>query len=137
VLVVNTASRCGFTDQLAGLEALHRERRADGLTVVGFPSDDFRQELDEDEEIADYCRLRYGVSFPLMARTAVTGRRAHPVFAAIAARPGPAGVEPSWNFTKYLLDRRGRLVARFEPSVEPDHPRLARAVEEVLAERAL
>jgi glutathione peroxidase len=137
VLVVNTASRCGYTDQLEGLEALHRARRADGLSVIGFPSDDFRQELEEDEEIAEFCRLRYGVSFPLMAESRVTGTGANPLFAAIAARPGPAGEEPSWNFTKYLLDGEGRLVARFEPSVEPDDPLLVAAVEEVLAESRL
>jgi glutathione peroxidase len=134
VLVVNTASRCGYTPQFEGLEALYRARRGDGLTVLGFPSDDFRQELEENEEIASFCRLEYGVSFPMMARTAVTGAAAHPLFAAIAARPGPAGEEPSF---KYLLDDRGRLVARFEPSVEPHDPALVAAVEEVLAQRAL
>jgi glutathione peroxidase len=137
VLVVNTASRCGFTPQFEALETLYRSRRGDGLTVIAYPSDDFRQELDEDGDIAEFCRLRYGVSFPVMAKTRVTGEAANPLFAAIAARPGPAGEEPSWNFTKYLLDDRGRLVARFEPSVEPDDPRLADAIEEVLARRAL
>ncbi len=133
VLVVNTASRCGFTPQLEGLEALARERRADGLTVLGFPSDDFRQELAEDGEIEEFCRLRYGVTFPLMAESAVTGPRANRLFRAIAARPGPAGEEPSWNFTKYLLDGRGRLVARFAPSVEPGDPAVAAAIDEALA----
>ena len=137
VLVVNTASRCGFTPQFEGLEALYRERRAQGLTVVGFPSGDFRQELAANGEIEDFCRLRYGVSFPLMAESAVTGRRANRLFRAIAARPGPAGEEPSWNFTKYLLDDRGRLVARFAPSVEPGDARVAAAIEQVLAGRGL
>ena len=134
---MNTAIRCGYTPQFEGLQALYRARRGDGLTVVGFPSDDFRQELEENEEIAAFCRLEYGVSFPMMAKTAVTGAAAHPLFAAIAERPGPAGEEPSFNFTKYLLDHRGRLVARFEPSVEPDDPALVAAIEEVLARRAL
>jgi glutathione peroxidase len=133
VLVVNTASRCGLTHQLEGLEALYAARRADGLTVVGFPSDDFRQELAEDGEIADFCRLHDGVTFPLMARSAVTGPRANPLFRAIAARPGPAGEEPSWNFTKHLLDGRGRLVARFAPSVAPGDPAIAAAIDEALA----
>ena len=137
VLVVNTASRCGFTPQFEGLEALYRERRAQGLTIVGFPSGDFRQELAANGEIEDFCRLRYGVSFPLMAESAVTGRRANRLFRAIAAQPGPAGEEPSWNFTKYLLDDRGRLVARFAPSVEPGDARVAAAIEQVLAGRGL
>ncbi|HSJ74095.1 MAG TPA: glutathione peroxidase, partial [Miltoncostaeaceae bacterium] len=137
VLVVNTASRCGFTPQLEGLEALHRARGADGLTVVGFPSGDFRQELADDDEIEDVCRLRYGVTFPLMAEGAVTGPRANRLFRAIAARPGPAGEEPSWNFTKYLLDDRGRLVARFAPYVEPGDPAVAAAIDQVVATHGL
>lgn len=137
VLVVNTASRCGFTPQFEGLERLYRERRGEGLTVVGFPSADFRQELDGDEEIADFCRLRYGVSFPMMAASAVTGPGANPLFRAIAARPGPAGEEPSWNFTKYLLDGRGRLVARFPSSVEPGDPRIAAAIDALAGEAPL
>lgn len=134
VLVVNTASRCGFTPQFEGLESLHRDTRDRGLTVVGFPSNDFRQELARDAEIAAFCRLNYGVSFPMAGRTHVVGARAHPLFAAIAARPGPAGEPPSWNFTKYLLDREGRLAARFDASVEPDDPQLRRSIDRLLDE---
>ena len=134
VLVVNTASRCGFTPQFEGLEALYTSRSAKGLTLVGFPSNDFRQELESGEEIATFCSLNYGVSFPMAAKSHVTGAKANALFAAIAARPGPAGEEPGWNFTKYLLDRDGRLVARFDSSVEPDDPSLVAAVDRLLDE---
>lgn len=133
VLAVNTASRCGYTDQFAGLEELHRARRGDGLVVIGFPSDDFRQELDDDRDVAEFCRLNYGVSFRMAARTHVTGPGANALFRAIAAQPGPAGDEPSWNFTKYLIDRSGRLVARFDSSVEPDSPELDAELDRLLA----
>jgi glutathione peroxidase len=136
VLAVNTASRCGFTPQFEGLEALYESRRAQGFTIVGFPSNDFRQELESGEEIADFCELNYGVSFPMAAKGRVTGPDAQPVFARIAASPGPAGREPGWNFTKYLLDRDGRLVGRFDSSVEPDDPALVAAVDRLLDEGA-
>ncbi len=136
VLAVNTASRCGYTPQFEGLEALSRERRARGLTVIGFPSNDFLQELESGEEIAEFCELNYGVSFPMAQKGPVTGDAAQPLFARIAARPGPAGEEPGWNFTKYLLDREGRLVARFDSGVEPDDPALVAAVDRLLDEGA-
>ena len=136
VVAVNTASRCGFTPQFEGLEALYDARRARGLTVVGFPSNDFRQELESGEEIAEFCELNYGVSFPIAAKGRVTGPDAQPLFARIAARPGPAGEEPGWNFTKYLLDRDGRLGGRFDSSVEPDDPVLVAAVDRLLDEGA-
>jgi glutathione peroxidase len=135
VLAVNTASRCGFTPQFEGLEALYRSRGERGLVVVGFPSNDFRQELEGDDEIADFCALNYGVSFPMAAKSHVTGPDSNPLFAAIAARPAPAGEPPGWNFTKYLLDRDGRLVARFDSSVEPDDPVLLEAVDGLLQEQ--
>ncbi len=134
VLAVNTASRCGYTPQFEALEALHESRVGDGLAVIGFPSNDFRQELTADGEIADFCRLNYGVSFPMAASSRVTGPGANPLFAAIAARPGPAGEPPDWNFGKYLLDRSGRLVARFPSSVEPDDPALLSVVDALLRE---
>jgi len=134
VLVVNTASRCGYTPQFEGLEALYTAARGDGFTIIGFPSNDFRQELTKDGEIAKFCTLNYGVSFPMAARSRVTGPRANPLFAAIASRPAPAGEEPAWNFTKYLLDRSGRLVARYPSSVEPDDPELRAAIERLLEE---
>ena len=134
VLAVNTASRCGYTRQFEGLEALHDRRAGDGLAVIGFPSNDFRQELTADREIAEFCELNYGVSFPMAASSRVTGAGANPLFAAIAARPGPAGEPPNWNFEKYLLDRSGRLVARFASSVEPDDPALLSAVDALLGE---
>jgi glutathione peroxidase len=136
VLVVNTASRCGYTPQFAGLEALHRARRADGLAIVGFPSNDFNQELTGDAAIARFCSLNYGVTFPMTTKSHVTGASADPLFAAIAARPGPAGAPPSWNFTKYLLDRSGRLVARYDSSVEPGDPALGAAIDGLAAESA-
>ena len=134
VLVVNTASRCGFTPQFEGLEALYRSRDDLGLEVVGFPANDFNQELGSGEEIGRFCSLNYGVSFPMAAKSRVTGAKANALFAAIAARPGPAGEEPGWNFTKYLLDRHGRLAARFDSSVEPDDPALVAAVDRLLDE---
>lgn len=134
VLVVNTASRCGFTPQFEGLEALYEAKRASGFAIVGFPSNDFRQELTADGEIAKFCTLNYGVSFPMTTKSHVTRPSANPLFAAIASRPGPAGEEPSWNFTKYLLDRSGRLVARYPSSVEPDDPELRSAIDRLLAE---
>ncbi len=134
VLVVNTASKCGFTPQFEGLEALSADREADGLTVVGFPSDDFSQELDDAQEIAEFCELNYGVRFPMAAPGRVTGPGAQPLFAAMAATGGATGREPDWNFTKYVLDRRGRLVARFPSSVEPDDPELTGIVDRLLAE---
>jgi glutathione peroxidase len=135
VMVVNTASRCGFTEQFTALEALWRERRAQGLVVVGVPSNDFRQEAPSDGEVARVCRLGYGVSFPMAARSRVSGPRAHPLFARLAARPGPAGGAPTWNFTKYLIDREGRLAARLAPHVRPDDAAATRAVERLLGER--
>ncbi|MBJ7456832.1 MAG: glutathione peroxidase [Thermoleophilia bacterium] len=134
VLAVNTASRCGYTPQFEGLEALHESRAGKGLAVIGFPSNDFRQELADDGEIAEFCELNYGVGFPMAASSRVTGAGANPLFAAIAARPGPAGEPPDWNFEKYLLDRSGRLVARFDSSVEPDDPALLTAVDALLDE---
>jgi glutathione peroxidase len=134
VLVVNTASRCGFTPQFEGLEALYGARRSEGLVVVGFPSNDFRQELTKDGKIAAFCTLNYGVSFPMASKSHVTGRAANTLFAAIASRPAPAGEPPAWNFTKYLLDRSGRLVARYPSSVEPGDPALRATLERLLAE---
>ncbi|MGD9571179.1 MAG: glutathione peroxidase [Thermoleophilia bacterium] len=134
VLVVNTASRCGFAPQFADLEALSAARSGDGLTVIGFPSDDFAQELDAAADIAAFCELNYGVRFPMAAPGRVTGPGAQPLFRAMAARGGATGREPDWNFTKYVLDRRGRLVARFPSSVGPDDPRLTGVVDRLLAE---
>lgn len=128
MLVVNTASRCGFTGQFEGLEALHNQYRDDGLVVVGFASDDFRQEADSEEEAANVCFVNFGVTFTMIAPGAVTGADANPVFSAINAQSQP----PRWNFTKYLLDREGKVVASFPSQVRPQDTRLTSAIEELL-----
>lgn len=131
VLVVNTASRCGNTPQYEGLEALHRSRSARGLVVLGFPSNDFGgQEPGSNREIAGFCRLNYGVTFPMFAKVAVLGDAAHPLFRRLAAGAGA----PDWNFAKYLLDAEGRIVRRFPAATPPDDPALLDAVDAVLAE---
>jgi glutathione peroxidase len=107
ILVVNTASKCGFTPQLKGLQTLADARAKQGLVVIGVPSDDFNQELATEKEIKDFCELNYGVRFPMAAKTAVSGRSAHPFYRFAKAQLGPAA-EPRWNFHKILVDRRGR-----------------------------
>lgn len=118
VLVVNTASRCGFTPQYAGLETLYRKYKDQGFVILGFPCNQFgAQEPGEEAEIADFCEKNYGVSFPLFAKVEVNGAQAHPLFSHLKSEaPGLLGSEMiKWNFTKFLLDRQGKVVARYAP----------------------
>lgn len=128
VLVVNTASECGFTPQFEGLEQLYQKYRGDGLVVLGFPSDDFSQELDNEIATADVCYANYGVSFPMFATSSVKGEEANALFQALNAAAG----EPGWNFTKYLIDRDGKVVERFTSPVEPMDSRLEQSVAELV-----
>ena len=145
VLIVNTASKCGFTPQYDGLEKLYQKYGSRGFSVIGFPCDQFgHQEPGSDEEVAAFCRLNYGVTFPLMAKSDVNGEHANDVFKWLYAEKPFAGFGDSdtgrfmdgmlsrtnpdyasnpdikWNFTKFLVDRKGRVVARFEPTVTPE-----------------
>jgi glutathione peroxidase len=132
LLVVNTASYCGFTPQYEGLEALHAKYAPRGLVVLGFPSNDFLQEADSSEKIADLCFNTYGVKFPMFAKTSVRGAKANPLFAELAKSTGQA---PAWNFTKYLVDRQGQPVAAFGSRVKPSDAALVAAIEKALAQR--
>lgn len=133
VLVVNTASYCGFTHQYEGLEKLYERFRGRGLVVLGFPSNDFgQQEPGSSRQIADFCENTFGVRFPMFAKTRVAGSQSHPLFAALARDAGGA---PRWNFHKYLLSREGnKAVAGFPSSIGPLDHRVVQAVESVLAE---
>lgn len=135
LLVVNTASFCGFTKQYEGLQKLWQDYEAKGLVVVGVPSNDFgEQEPKSDGEIKEFCKGAFGVTFPLAAKTVVKGERAHPFYA--WAREAMGGKStPGWNFHKYLVGRDGRLVAAFPSQVTPDHADLVGAVERELAKR--
>ncbi len=129
LLVVNTASRCGFTPQYEGLEALYDRYRERGLVVLGFPSNDFAQEPGSEKGVQNFCRLNHGVRFPMYEKIAVSGPDAHPFYRRLAARG--AGY-PEWNFNKYLLDRKGVVVARFPSRTRPDDPELIAAIEKLL-----
>ena len=145
LLLVNTASKCGFTPQYDGLEALYKEFKDNGLVVIGFPCDQFgHQEPGTNEEIAEFCRLNHGVTFPLMDKIEVNGENAHPIFKWLYSQKPFEGFGESdtakvmdkmlsgrdpeyasnpdikWNFTKFLIDRMGHVVARFEPTVTPE-----------------
>ena len=133
LLVVNTASYCGFTSQYEGLEALHARFAARGLVVMGFPSNDFgRQEPGSSQQIADLCFNTYGVKFPMFAKTVVKGPGANPLYTQLAQATGQT---PRWNFHKYLVDRQGRAVASFTSEVTPTSAQLVAAVEKALAAR--
>lgn len=154
VLLVNVASKCGLTGQYEGLEALYRARKDDGLVVLGVPSNDFKeQEPGTDAEVLAFCQGTYGVTFPLAAKTPVSGASRHPLYAAlIAAKPAAEGEGPwreklagygitanpapevQWNFEKFLIGRDGRVVGRFAPDVAADDPRLTAAIDRALAE---
>jgi len=121
VLVVNTASKCGFTPQFGGLEKLYETHKDAGLVVLGFPCDQFaHQEFDEADKIAEFCQLNYGVSFPMFAKVDVNGKDAHPLYQWLRGEAGGLlGGAIKWNFTKFLLNREGRVVRRYAPTVEP------------------
>jgi glutathione peroxidase len=122
LLIVNTASRCGFTPQLAGLEALWARFRARGLVVLGFPCNQFHsQEPGTEQQIQDFCSTRYGVTFPLMSKIEVNGAHAHPLYKWLCAQaPGLLGSKAiKWNFTKFLVGRDGRVLRRYAPTEAP------------------
>ncbi len=134
VLIVNTASQCGFTPQFAGLEALWETYKERGLVVLGFPSNQFgAQDPGSNEEIASFCRMNYGVGFPMMAKIEVNGSAAHPLYQWLTrAAPGLLGTQGiKWNFTKFLLGRDGRVLRRYAPQDAPEE--LAADIEAALA----
>ena len=133
ILVVNTASQCGYTPQYDGLEKLYRKYQARGLVVLGFPSNDFGgQEPGSAKEIAKFCEVNYGVTFPMFAKTGVSAGAANPFYEKLAAA---SGSRPRWNFHKYLVDRRGAKVVPFDTKIAPQDPKLIAEIERLLAER--
>jgi glutathione peroxidase len=130
LLVVNTASYCGFTNQYEGLEALYRKYKDRGLVVIGFPSNDFNQEPGTNQEVAEFCRTTYGVQFPMYEKGSVAKLAANPFYAELAKRSGQG---PRWNFHKYVVDRSGTEVTSFGSTVAPDQKDLVALIERLLA----
>jgi glutathione peroxidase len=128
ILLVNTASHCGFTHQFASLETLHQAYQQKGLVVVGFSSHDFNQEAATETKTADVCYVNYGVQFTMMAPIAVKGEAAHPLFKVLAKKSAP----PGWNFNKFLISRDRQEIQHFNVTVSPDSRVLRKAVEQVL-----
>jgi glutathione peroxidase len=130
VLIVNTASYCGFTPQYKGLEALYAKYAPKGLVVLGFPSNDFSQEPGDSKQIADFCYNTYGVKFPMFSKSSVVGANANPLYKALAQT---SGTRPKWNFYKYLIDRNGKVVESYSSLTKPDDKDFIADVEKVLA----
>ncbi len=130
LLVVNTASYCGYTPQYKGLEALYAKYRDRGLVVLGFPSNDFEQEKGSNKEIAEFCENTYGVKFPMFGASHVKGPQANVLYQQLAQATGQA---PKWNFYKYLIARDGRILAVYPSKVTPEDPQLLDAIEKQLA----
>ncbi|MEQ1546602.1 glutathione peroxidase [Methyloglobulus sp.] len=129
LLIVNTASHCGFTPQFSGLEKLYKQYKDKGLVVLGFASNDFNQEAKDEQEISNVCFINYGVTFDMFAPIKVTGESAHPLFKALAAQTR----EPAWNFNKYLVNADGKVVQYFDSQVTPNSPAMKQAIEQLLA----
>ena len=129
ILVVNTASYCGFTYQYKALEAVHAKYQPEGLVVLGFPSNDFAQEKGSDKEIAEFCENTFGVKFPMFSASHVKGDQANPFFKSLFAQ---GATPPRWNFYKYLVGRDGKLIDSYNSTVEPDGKSLTNAIEKAL-----
>ena len=137
LLLVNVASKCGYTPQYAGLESLYEKYKDRGLVIVGIPANNFAaQEPGTNEEIKTFCRNRYNVSFPMMSKVSVKGEDKTPLYAFLTDKSvnPQIGGEIKWNFTKFLFDRSGKPVARFEPNVTPDSPQVTSAIEAALGQ---
>ena len=135
VLAVNTASKCGFTPQYAGLQALQDRYSAQGFTVLGFPCNQFfRQEPGSAEDIQNFCSINYGVKFPMFAKLDVKGASQHPLYAILSQMPDDSGKagNVAWNFEKFLVDKDGRVVRRFRSKIEPESPEVVKAIESLL-----
>jgi len=134
LLIVNVASRCGYTPQYEGLQKLYESKSGAGFVVLAFPANDFgNQEPASNSEIAEFCSSKFGVTFPLFEKITVKGPEKHALYSYLSSRPEPAGGEPKWNFTKYLVDRSGNVVERYESKVRPDDPTLTGKIDELLA----
>lgn len=134
VLVVNTASFCGFTSQYEGLEALHAQYKSRGLVVLGFPANDFgRQEPGNNQAIADFCENTFGVKFPMFSKTSVVGRDANPLYKQLAQKTGQT---PQWNFHKYLIGRDGQSVRSYPSTLDPKSPSFVKDIEQLLSAKS-
>lgn len=121
LLIVNTASKCGLTPQYEGLQKLYEQYRDQGLVVLGFPCNQFKeQEPESEEKIEEFCKLNYGVTFPLFEKVEVIGDHPHPLFAYLTSREPADQFDIKWNFAKFLVDREGNVIQRFEPQVTPE-----------------
>jgi glutathione peroxidase len=136
VLLVNVASKCGYTPQYKGLEGLYRKYKDKGLVVVGVPCDDFgHQEPGSPEEIKKFCSENYDVSFPLLEKIHVKGPEQHPLYSALTGKDSPAPGNVSWNFNKYLISPEGKIIAHYDSKVAPDSPELISAIEKNLPKK--
>ncbi len=122
LLIVNTASKCGFTPQFDGLQQLYEKYQKDGFEILGFPSDQFmNQEFENNDEIMEFCKVNFGVTFPMFSKTDVKGQDAHPLFKFLTKeKKGIMGSEVKWNFTKFLIDREGQVIDRYAPQTKPE-----------------
>lgn len=122
MLIVNTASKCGLTPQFEGLESIYKDYKDKGLTILGFPCDQFaKQEYSDNKEITNFCKINYGVTFPIYDKIDVNGKNAHPLFNYLKnEKKGFLSKEIKWNFTKFLVDKNGKVVKRFAPTVTPE-----------------
>ena len=133
VLLVNTASKCGFTPQYSGLQKIYDRYKEDGLVVLGVPSNDFNQELSNDNEVKQFCEIRFGVNFPMTKIQKIRGENAHPVYKWISENISIIGT-PRWNFHKYLIGRSGEVLDQFPSHVAPTSPVLHRAIKQALSD---
>ncbi|MDA0775085.1 MAG: glutathione peroxidase [Proteobacteria bacterium] len=129
ILVVNVASRCGYTYQYSDLQNLYEKYKDNNFVVLGFPSRDFFQEYSDESAVAEFCSTEYGVEFPMFATVKVRGKKAHPFYKKLKAE---SGVEPTWNFNKYLISKEGKVVSTFKSGVKPDSEELITAIENIL-----
>ena len=129
ILVVNVASRCGYTYQYATLQKLYEEYKDENFVILGIPSRDFMQEYSNEEDVAEFCSTEYGVNFPMFATAKVRGKKAHPFYKKLADE---SGISPKWNFNKYLISRDGSVVSTYGSSVKPDSVELTSDIEKLL-----